>query len=133
MTDDNLKQPRQGTRRYARYPLVLLGAFVLLAIATMWNPPAGRVSWWLEVGPGVLGIVILIATYRRFPMSRLVYTLVFVHVCILMYGGYYTYALTPLGNWARDTFHLARNHYDRRSSTSRHHALSKSQFYEWCD
>ena len=30
-----------------------------------------------------------------------------------MYGGYYTYALTPLGNWVRDTFHLARNHYDR--------------------
>ena len=35
------------------------------------------------------------------------------HTLILVYGGYYTYALTPLGDWAKETFHLARNHYDR--------------------
>ncbi len=46
-------------------------------------------------------------------MSELVYVTVFIHVLILVYGGYYTYANTPLGNWARDTFHLSRNHYDR--------------------
>src|SRR5207244_2870713 len=27
--------------------------------------------------------------------------------------GHYTYAEVPFGNWARDAFHLARNHYDR--------------------
>ncbi len=113
MTDEELKLARAGTRAFAWYPLGLLALFGILALATLWNPPAGRVSWWLEVGPGVLGIAILVATYRRFPMSRLVYTLVFVHCCILVYGGYYTYALTPLGNWARDAFHLSRNHYDR--------------------
>jgi putative membrane protein len=46
-------------------------------------------------------------------MSRFVYVCVFLHVCILIYGGMYTYAKTPLGNWVRDTFHLARNDYDR--------------------
>jgi putative membrane protein len=56
---------------------------------------------------------VLIGVYRRFPMSQLVYVCVFVHLLVLVYGGYYTYALTPLGNWARDTFHLSRNHYDR--------------------
>ncbi len=80
---------------------------------TLWNPPAGRTSWMLEVGPGIAGIVVLIAVYRRFPMSHVVYLGVFLHVLILVYGGYYTYALTPLGNWARDAFHLSRNHYDR--------------------
>jgi putative membrane protein len=113
VTDESLKQRRSGTRAFARYPLVLLAIFFLIAVATQWAPPAGRVSWWLEVGPGVLGIVILVAVYRRFPMSRFVYTLVFVHCCVLVYGGYYTYALTPLGNWARDAFQLSRNHYDR--------------------
>jgi putative membrane protein len=34
-------------------------------------------------------------------------------VLILIYGGFYTYALTPLGNWAKEAFHLSRNHYDR--------------------
>jgi putative membrane protein len=42
-----------------------------------------------------------------------VYAGVFVHVLILIYGGCYTYALTPLGDWAKETFHLARNDYDR--------------------
>ena len=99
--------------RHARQPLALLGVFALVSIVTLWAPPAGRTSWALEVGPGVLGVAVLIAVYRRFPMSHLVYTCVFVHLLILVYGGYYTYALTPLGNWARDTFHLSRNHYDR--------------------
>ena len=46
-------------------------------------------------------------------MSHLVYGCVFVHLLILIYGGYYTYAATPLGNWAKEAFGLSRNHYDR--------------------
>lgn len=96
-----------------RLPLTLLGLATVLCLATVWAPPAGRVSWLLEVGPGLAGIGVLAAVYRRFRMSNLVYVCVFLHLVILVYGGYYTYALTPLGNWARDHFHLARNHYDR--------------------
>jgi putative membrane protein len=99
--------------QHARRPLILLAAFLLVALATLWAPPAGRTSWALEVGPGVLGVAVLIAVYGRFPMSHFVYACVFLHLLILVYGGYYTYALTPLGNWARDAFHLSRNHYDR--------------------
>jgi putative membrane protein len=99
--------------RHARRPLVLLAVFSLVAIATIWAPPAGRTSWALEVGPGVLGVAVLVGVYPRFPMSHFVYAGVFFHLLVLVYGGYYTYALTPLGNWARDTFDLSRNHYDR--------------------
>jgi hypothetical protein len=35
------------------------------------------------------------------------------HGVILMVGGHYTYAEMPLFNWLRDSFDLARNHYDR--------------------
>jgi putative membrane protein len=100
-------------KRHARLPLALLGALAVISVFTLWSPPAGRISWCLEVGPGLLEIAILAAIYRRLPLSHLVYVSIFFHVLILVYGGYYTYALTPLGNWARDTFHLARNHYDR--------------------
>lgn len=100
-------------KSHARLPLALLAAFGVVAVLTLWAPPAGRTSWMLEVGPGVLGVLVLIAVYRRFPMSHLVYVGVFIHILILVYGGVYTYALTPLGNWARDAFHLSRNHYDR--------------------
>jgi len=98
---------------YYRLPAVLLVLTVLLSLATFIDPPAGRLNWFLEVGPGLIGIALLVATARRFPMSHLVYVCCFAHLCILMYGGYYTYAATPLGNWAKESFDLVRNHYDR--------------------
>jgi putative membrane protein len=98
---------------YFRRPLVLLSVVVVVCIATVANPPAGRISWLLEVGPGLAGIFVLIVLYKRFPMSHIVYWFVFFHVLILIYGGYYTYAETPLGNWAQEAFGLSRNHYDR--------------------
>ncbi len=103
----------EGTRAHARLPLALCAALALVCVATGWAPPAGRLNWALEVGPGLAAIAVLAAVYRRFPMSHLVYVCWFVHTLVLVYGGYYTYANTPLGNWARDAFHLARNHYDR--------------------
>jgi putative membrane protein len=99
--------------RRARLPLVLVGVLVAILAATAYDPPAGRLNWFLEVVPGIIGIVVLAATFRRFPMTPMIYVLVFVHMLVLDYGGYYSYALTPLGNWARDAFHLGRNHYDR--------------------
>jgi putative membrane protein len=98
---------------YFRMPLVLLSIVVVVCIATVANPPAGRISWLLEVGPGLAGIIILIVLYKRFPMSHMVYVCVFLHIFILIYGGYYTYAETPLGNWAKEAFGFSRNHYDR--------------------
>jgi len=98
---------------HARLPFVLLLLAAAVCIATVAAPPGGRAAWALEVGPGIVGISILVATYRRFPMSHWVYVGCFIHLMILIYGGYYTYALTPVGNWARDAFGLSRNHYDR--------------------
>ena len=67
----------------------------------------------MEVFPIFLAVPVLLATYRRFPLTRLLYTLIFIHACILMLGGHYTYARVPLGFWMQDLFHFSRNHYDR--------------------
>ena len=100
-------------KRHARLPLILLAIALAICLATGLAPPAGRQNWALEVGPGLLGIAVLIAVYRRLPLSHLVYACVFAHLMILIYGGFYTYAGTPLGNWAKEAFGLSRNHYDR--------------------
>jgi putative membrane protein len=95
-----------------REPIILLAlAFVLLA----WSGfhPSDRFTWLLEVAPILLGAPILIATYRRFPLTPLSYRLLFLHALILMLGGHYTYAEVPLGYWMKDAFGFARNHYDR--------------------
>jgi hypothetical protein len=100
-------------RRHARLPLLLSAALFVISVVTVWSPPAGRTSWLLEVGPGLVMVLVLAAVYRRLPLSRFVYVCVFLHIQILIYGGYYTYALTPLGEWAKQAFGFARNHYDR--------------------
>ncbi len=103
----------RGTRERARLPLVLAALATVVLAATAYHPPAGRFNWFLEVIPGIVGCVVLAATFRRFPMTPMIYVMVFVHLMILDYGGYYTYAKAPLGDWARETFGFARNHYDR--------------------
>lgn len=72
-----------------------------------------RYPLWLEIFPILIGAPILLATYRRFPLTPLVYTLLAIHAVILMVGGHYTYARVPLGFWAEEFFGLSRNHYDR--------------------
>jgi putative membrane protein len=67
----------------------------------------------MENFPVWIGIVAVALTHRKFPLSNLCLVLLAIHSLILAVGGHYTYAKVPLGDWARDTFHLARNHYDR--------------------
>jgi putative membrane protein len=72
-----------------------------------------RFTWILEVFPVLIGLPILLLTYRRFPFTDLVYSLIVLHTLILAVGGVYTYAKVPLGFWMQDWFGFARNHYDR--------------------
>jgi putative membrane protein len=97
----------------ARFPLLLLALLTPVLVGTAIFCRAGRLNWLLEVAPALLGFVALAATFRRLPLSRFAYVCVFLHTLVLVYGAYYTYAETPLGNWAKATFHLSRNHYDR--------------------
>ena len=102
---------RAGARG-ATLPLALLLA-TALALAVSAIGPADRTTWWLEVAPVLIAAPILVATWRRFPLTPLLYVLVFVHALILIVGGHYTYAQVPLGFWLQEAFGFARNHYDR--------------------
>lgn len=75
--------------------------------------PKDRFTWWLEVSPALAGLVVLAISWRRFPLTPLLYWLILVHCIILMIGGHYTYAEVPLFDWIRDQFHLQRNNYDK--------------------
>jgi putative membrane protein len=75
--------------------------------------PADTLTWILEVAPAVIGLVVLLATRKAFPLTGLVYSLILVHCIILMVGGHYTYAEVPLFDWVQDVFGLSRNNYDK--------------------
>jgi putative membrane protein len=95
-----------------REPAVLLALGAILLVLSGINPK-DRYTWILEVAPAIVAAVVLVATYRRFPLTPLAYRLILIHACILMVGGHYTYAEVPLGFWVQRAFGLARNHYDR--------------------
>jgi putative membrane protein len=95
-----------------RYALQLLALF-LLALAWSAIRPYDYFTWFLEVVPALLALPILLFTYKRFPLTKLLYTAIFFHALILIIGGHYTYAREPVFNWISDHFHLSRNHYDK--------------------
>jgi putative membrane protein len=94
---------------------VVLVAWVVAGIVFIWSAirPHDYFTWVLEVFPGVIAAGILFATYRKFPLTNLLYMLIAAHACVLFVGGHYTYAEVPLFNWIRDHFRQARNNYDR--------------------
>ncbi|PYO35770.1 MAG: hypothetical protein DMD86_05975 [Candidatus Rokuibacteriota bacterium] len=98
--------------RSGREPAVLLvTGLALLALSGL--HPRDRLTWLMEVAPVFVGVPILVATYTRFPLTPLVYRLLFAHAAILMVGGHYSYAEVPLGFWMQRVLGLARNDYDR--------------------
>jgi len=75
--------------------------------------PFDRLTWFMEVAPVLIAVPILMATHRRFPLTKLLYALIFVHALVLILGGAYSYARVPLGFWLQDLLALERNPYDR--------------------
>src|SRR5687768_16639163 len=110
----------QSTRNPATYPRVLLGVFVLYAAAWAYRPVDVK-DWALENALAALFVVALVLSYRRFPLSNMSYTLIFVFLCLHTVGAHYTYSLVPYDAWAKnvagtsinETFGFQRNHFDR--------------------
>jgi putative membrane protein len=92
-----------------------LGLAAILGVLLIWSGvhPVDRFTWILEVAPIFIISAALLSVYKHFYFSRLVCYLMLAHAIVLLVGGHYTYAQVPLFDWIRDSFHLARNHYDR--------------------
>ncbi len=93
-------------------PLTLGVALAALLVISGWAPYE-RGTWWLEVAPILIAVPVMIVSYRRFPLTRLLYVLIFVHAVILLVGGAYTYARVPLGFWLQELLGADRNPYDK--------------------
>ncbi len=94
--------------------LLTAGTMVLFAalVVSGWQP-YDRTTWWLEVAPVLIVLPLLWLTYKRYPLTTLLYVLIFLHALVLMAGGAYTYARVPLGFEITEWFHLSRNPYDK--------------------
>jgi putative membrane protein len=75
--------------------------------------PKDLFTWFLEVFPAIIALIILVFTYNKFRFTPFVYTLILIHCIILMIGGHYTYAQVPLFDFIKEFFNQDRNNYDK--------------------
>lgn len=90
----------------------LLTIFLVYWASTLLRTP-DLANWALENMLVFVFLAYLIWSIRRYQFSDLSYTLIFVYLCLHIYGAQYTYAENPFGFWLQETFELGRNHYDR--------------------
>ena len=85
---------------------------IALLVYSGWHP-YDRTTWLLEIFPILIALPIMWTSYRKFPLTSLLYACIFLHAVVLMAGGAYSYARVPLGFQIADLFHLTRNPYDK--------------------
>ncbi len=102
-----------GLRLVGSLPVWLWLACFGLVLLWSGLAPKDYFTWFLEVLPALVGLLVLAWSYRAFPLTPLLYQLILIHCLILMVGGHYTYAEVPLFDWMRDWFGWQRNNYDK--------------------
>jgi putative membrane protein len=103
--------------RYVAGLLVLTGLVALRSLIGARVPG----TWFLENLPVALTGALLASTYRRLPLSRVSYTLIFLFTCLHETGAHWTYAHVPYDEWwlehfgvtLSSQFGFTRNHFDR--------------------
>jgi putative membrane protein len=108
-TSTTHKQVRFGQNRLLQgLTLWYVMVWVVTAIR-----PLDRHDWVLENLLVAAAMVLLVGTYRRFPLSDLSYLLIALFMTLHAIGAHWTYAEVPFGYWLRDTLGLVRNPFDR--------------------
>jgi putative membrane protein len=94
---------------------LLVAGTLLTLVVLVWSGirPFDRATWLMEIAPVLIVLPILWITQRRYPLTTLLYVLIFLHAIVLMVGGAYTYARVPLGFEVAEWFGWQRNPYDR--------------------
>jgi putative membrane protein len=82
----------------SRYAGVLIGLFVPLWLALAIEP-IHRSDWLLENTLLIAAVFLLTTKHRRFMLSRISYTVIFIFLCLHAVGAHYTYAEVPYDRW----------------------------------
>ena len=96
-------------------PLFLSTGVALLALLLLITgfTTARRLTWLMEVLPVFIVAPVLWISAKRYPLTPLLYTFIFIGCVSLIVGGMYSYARVPIGFHVQAWLGLARNPYDR--------------------
>ena len=91
---------------------LLFALLLLIAVAAIMFAD-DPINILLDAGWVYVGLLLVIVTRRRFPLTPLLYGLMFFHSLVLLSGGFWTYEAMPVGVWVQELLGTERNHYDR--------------------
>jgi putative membrane protein len=101
--------------------LALLAAVFAVEFAWLAIAPYDRADWLLENILVLAFALVLGLSAKRFPLSRISYTLIFLFLALHEIGSHYTYAEVPYDDWLqsltgfslKEAMGWKRNHFDR--------------------
>ena len=93
-------------------------ALVSVALVVSGLLARDRTTWLMEVVWVIVGLPFIAWQWKAFPLTLVLSVLLVLHALVLIHGGMYTYAQTPLGFAMRDAFRAMgfdalRNPWDR--------------------
>jgi len=105
---------------HKKYLFILFSIFAIEWVYLAINPLYPK-DWLLENILVVVAVIFLFATFKKLPLSRISYTLIFVFLALHVVGSHYTYAEVPYDEWflsltgttINEIFGWQRNHFDR--------------------
>ena len=97
----------------AKSHLFLLGLVLLTMLWSVVGVEDTYLTWILEAAPAIVGLLVLVFTYKKFRMPTYLYVVMALHMAVLLVGAHYSYAKVPLGFWMEDWFGFTRNNYDK--------------------
>lgn len=105
---------------HQQYALKLGIIFMVTFIISGINPIDFH-DWMLENLLVLIILPVLILTSKKFPLSKISYTLIFLFLCLHEFGAHYTYSNVPYDQWFESVFGRTfnslfgweRNHFDR--------------------
>ena len=93
----------------------IIAWLIVYFVVLIWSVinPHDYFTWFLEALPALIGLLVIAATRKRFPLTPLTYTLILIHSVILFLGAHYTYAQVDTFKFVRELFGWQRNNYDK--------------------
>lgn len=100
---------------------ISLSVIFLLVFVTLGIDPHHRSDWMLENVLVVIFAIMMLISYKYFPLSRVSYTLIFLFMVLHQIGSHYTYAEVPYDTFFVSYFNFSlnellgweRNNFDR--------------------
>lgn len=103
---------KQGKPGLTSLHKIYLGIFLAVWIYTFVGTTDSK-NWFIENTLTIVFLSTIVFTFKKYKLSDLSYTFIFIYILLHVYGAMYTYAENPFGYWLQEVLHTSRNHYDR--------------------